>query len=384
MQPMISADELRDLLQKLVRIDSSNPPGREEPVADVLADVMSSAGMEVTQTPLAAGRANVVGRWRGTGDRAALLFSGHTDTVPVTREQWRLDPHAGIVEGDILHGRGSVDMKGGLAAMLMACAALARSGTRLTGDLILAATAGEEVDCLGARHLLTHDLGPVAALVVAEPTRLEVIAAHKGALWLEVTTTGKAAHAAMPDQGYNAITAMHRLVSRLLEYRPAYRSHPLLGSPTINLGTIQGGVKTNIVPDLCHLTIDMRTVPGQQHEQITGDIQQMIAAIQGEDAAFQATVRVVNDRSPVETSVDDPLIQTALCVGKKITGGPLKPKGISYFTDASVLAPGLGVPTLIMGPGDERLAHQVDEHVSLSMVASAARFYLALAQAYLS
>ena len=132
----------------------------------------------------AAGRANVVARWRGSGDEPALLFNGHLDTVPVEREQWRHDPHAAVVEGDLLHGRGTVDMKGGVAALAMACATLARAGVRLRRDLIFAGTAGEEVDCCGSQRLAASDLGPVGALVVGEPTSLQVVTAHKGALWL--------------------------------------------------------------------------------------------------------------------------------------------------------------------------------------------------------
>ena len=188
----------------------------------------------------AAGRANVVARWRGSGGEPALLFNGHLDTVPVEREQWRHDPHAAVVEGDVLHGRGTVDMKGGVAALAMACATLARAGVRLQRDLIFAGTAGEEVDCCGSQRLAAGDLGPVGALVVGEPTRLQVVTAHKGALWLEIATSGRAAHGSMPEQGRNAIAGMCRIIDRLQAYRPAHRPHPLLGPPTVNLGTIRG------------------------------------------------------------------------------------------------------------------------------------------------
>uniref|UniRef100_UPI000B7DCFC1 M20 family metallopeptidase n=1 Tax=Candidatus Entotheonella palauensis TaxID=93172 RepID=UPI000B7DCFC1 len=325
-QPIIPDDEVSDLLQKLIQFDSCNPPGREEPVAEFLADVMAEAGLEVTLMRFAPDRANVLGRWRGVGDQPALLFNGHLDTVPVNKEQWQHDPHAGLIEDGILHGRGTVDMKGGVAAMVMACAALARAKVRLAGDVVFAGTAGEEVDCIGSQQLLTQDLGPIAGLVVGEPTSLEVVPAHKGALWVEISTTGKAAHGSMPEQGHNAILAMHRLVERLLAYRPAYRAHPLLGPPTLNLGTIHGGVKTNIVADQCVLTVDMRSVPGQNHETLIQDIQRIIDALEREEPDFRATLRVQTDRPPVETSTEDPLIQAALRVGQAIFDRSLTPK----------------------------------------------------------
>lgn len=378
----VPSSELTDLLQKLIKIDSCNPPGREQPVAELLARVLEQAGLEVTITRFAPERANVLGRWRSDGDGPALLLNGHLDTVPVNPDQWRHDPHAGTIEGDVLSGRGTVDMKGGLAALVMACVVLARSRIKLPGDVIFAGTAGEEVDCIGARQLLNEDLGPIGGLIVGEPTRLEVVPAHKGALWLEITTTGKAAHGSMPDEGANAILAMHQVTQRLLDYRPAYRQHPLLGPPTLNLGTIRGGVKTNVVAGRCVLEIDLRSVPGQSHEDLVADVQNVLAAVASEVPEVTASLRIQADRSPVETPLEHPLIQTALEVGQQVLGRPLRPKGMSYFSDASVLAPGLGVPTLIFGPGDERLAHQVDERTELSSVQSAARFYVALVQRF--
>lgn len=381
-QSIVPSSELITLLQQLIRIDSCNPPGCEEPVAELLATVMDKAGLEVKVMRFDKGRANVLGRLRGKGNAPAILFSGHLDTVPVEKNQWHHDPHAGTIEHPVLHGRGTVDMKGGVAAMVMACSILARTKMKLTGDVLFAGTAGEEVDCIGAQQLLTQDLGPVAGLVVGEPTSLEVVPAHKGALWLTITTTGKAAHGSMPEQGYNAILSMQRLIEQLLGYRPTYQKHPLLGPPTLNLGAIQGGVKTNVVADRCVLHVDLRTLPGQDHQVLLQDIQAMIDTQQSEDPSFRASVHTETDRSPVETPPDDRLIQTALQVGQSVLAHSMVPKGMSYFTDASVLAPGLGVPTLIFGPGDERLAHQVDEKIDLRSVQLATNFYVALVQEY--
>ena len=383
-RPAIPTAELADLLRGLIRIDSCNPPGREAPVAELLGQHLLAAGLEVELDRFAEGRANVVARWRGTGDAPALLFNGHLDTVPVQHEQWRHDPHAATVEGDCLHGRGTVDMKGGVAALAMACMVLARADVRLDRDLIFAGTAGEEVDCCGsvrlAGRLATRDLGPVGALVVGEPTSLQVVTAHKGALWLEITTTGKAAHGSMPEQGRNAILAMYRVIESLRAYRPDHRPHPLLGPPTLNLGTIRGGAKVNIVADLCVLSADLRTLPGQDHRTLLHEVRALSAAAVAGEPGVKVQVRVLTDRAPINTPLADPLVGTALGVAGAVLGGSPAPRGVSYFSDASVLTPALGVPTLIFGPGDERLAHQVDEYTTLSSVVAAARFYTALAQ----
>ena len=378
--PAIPGAELGDLLRRLIRIDSCNPPGREGPVAELLSGWLQDAGLEVELDRFAADRANVVARWRGSGGEPALLFNGHLDTVPVERRQWRHDPHAAVVEGDVLHGRGTVDMKGGVAALAMACAALARAGIRLRRDLIFAGTAGEEVDCCGSQRLAAGGLGPVGALVVGEPTSLHVVTAHKGALWLRIVTSGRAAHGSMPDQGSNAIAGMCRIIEKLQAYRPAHRPHPLLGPPTVNLGTIRGGAKVNIVADRCVLTADLRSVPGQDHAALLRDVREL-ATTAAAETGVTAQVEVLTDRPAIDTPVHEPLVGTALEVAAQVLGGAPAPRGVSYFSDASVLTPALGVPTLIFGPGDERLAHQVDEHTTLSSVAAAARFYTALAQA---
>lgn len=380
----ISFEEVTDLLQKLVRINTSNPPGQEEPAAQLLADFMEGAGFEVGLQRFAPGRANLIARWRGTGQRPALMLNGHLDTVLATEGDWKYPPHSATIDGGTLYGRGALDMKGGVTAMVMGCVALARAGVKLAGDVVFAGTAGEEVDCRGARELVNEDLGAIGGLVVGEPTRLEVVSAHRGALWLEITTTGKAAHGSMPDQGYNAILAMHRVIDCLLGYRSNCVPHPLLAPPTMNLGTIEGGVKTNIVADRCTLTVDLRTVPGQEHASVVQDIQGIVDSLGKDDPAFRASVRVANDRPAVETPTEDRLIQDALDVGGELFHHSLTPIGKGYYTDASVLTPGLDVPTLIFGPGDERLAHQVNERIELKDVHLAARFYMKLARKFLS
>ena len=262
-------------------------------------------------------------------------------------------------------------MKGAVAAMAAALLGLARAGTPLAGDVVFAGTAGEEVDSAGARRLLTQNIGRIGELIVGEPTRLEIAPAHKGALWLEIETFGKAAHGSMPDQGRNAILAMVEVIQRLNGFRSDVAAHPLLGGPTLSVGTINGGIQPNVVPDHCAIRIDIRTLPLESHQAITGELQRRLGDV---------SIRVLNSMPAVETPSDAPLIQSALeLVGRAQKGSP-KLRGMTYYSDASVLAQGLGVPALICGPGDERLAHQVNEHVALEDVFAAAGFYFELAK----
>jgi succinyl-diaminopimelate desuccinylase len=368
---LVSEGEITDLLQRLIRTDSSNPPAQEEPVAQILAEVLSAAGLDVTLDRFQTGRANIVARWPGTGRKPALMLSGHLDTVPAGRAEWRHPSHGAVIEDGVLYGRGAVDMKGALAAMSAALLGFARAGAPLAGDLVFAGTAGEEVDSAGARRLLTQDMGPVGELIVGEPTRLAVAPAHKGALWLEIETFGKAAHGSMPEQGRNAILAMTEVIHRLGGFRSDVAAHPLLGRPTLSIGTISGGIQPNVVPDHCAIRIDIRTLPLESHQAITGKLGELLGDV---------SIRILNSMEAVETPPDAPLIQSALELAGGRHGGGTKLRGMTYYSDASVLAGGLRVPALICGPGDERLAHQVDEHIVLQDVFAASRFYFDLAK----
>ena len=367
-------------LADLVRLNSVNPPGNEAPVARYVADALAGAGLDTSVIGLAENRANVVARLRGNGARPGLMFCGHLDTVHPGQAPWQRDPFGAEMAGGRMYGRGTADMKGGLAAVIAAVTALARAGVELQGDVIVAGTAGEEVDCLGARQLLASgELNGVGALVVPEPTGLALASAHRGAQWLRLTTRGKAAHGSMPQLGVNAILHMGQLLDRIRHHRFECRPHPLLAPPTVNAGTIQGGTQINVVPEWCQAEVDIRTLPGQSAEGIVEEIQGLASDLHRKDPSFHARIEVIDNRPAVMTDPQAPLIQAAQRVAQSVLGRELMPCGLSYFTDASVLAPPTGVPTLIFGPGEAAMAHQTDEHVEIDAVLAAARFYAALA-----
>jgi len=275
-----------------------------------------------------------------------------------------------------LYGRGASDMKGGLISMLYAMGLLRKGGIVPAGDIVLAATAGEEVDSLGARSFVRDGgLEKVAAAVIAEPTGMDVVVAEKGVLWLELESRGKTAHGSRPELGVNAITGMMEVLVKLQGYQFASEPHPLLTPPTLNIGTIRGGVKTNVVPDRCVATVDIRTVPGMDHGTLLEDLRALASAA-------DVSVEVLNDRPPVETPQDHPLVVAAVESGRDLFGERPVVRGAAYYTDASVFAPE-GIPFVIVGPGPEEMAHQPDEYVSVASVLGAIDYYAHLAIRFL-
>jgi succinyl-diaminopimelate desuccinylase len=367
-------------LQQLLQTKSANPPGEEIEAAKLVADWMKRWGLEAEVIPIVGQRANTLGRLPGRGKKPPLLFSGHLDTVPPGETPWEYAPYSGTIAGDRIYGRGASDMKGGLVAMIAAAGALAKAKTPLDGDLLIGATADEEAGTAGARHLVQSGrISAASGVVIGEPSDLSVYIAEKGAFWLEITTHGKTAHGAMPDLGINAVLQMNRILNRLSRIRFEYRRHPLLGKPTLNIGTIAGGIKTNVVPDACKITVDIRTVPGQNHETLLKQVQDLLEELKRKDETFRGEVKVISNLPALETSPKDPLVQAALNASEIVSGRPQKPQGVMYYTDGVAFVPALKIPMVICGPGTAGLAHQPDEYVEISRVHAAARIYVQIA-----
>jgi succinyl-diaminopimelate desuccinylase len=373
---LIKEAEVVKFCQELVRIKSVNPPGDELQAAEYVASVLKKLGLEVELIKHSPTRASVLARLKSSRKKPGLLYNGHLDTVPVGAEEWIHEPfRADVAEGKIW-GRGTADMKGGLAVIMVAAKALAEARVPLQGDLIIAATAGEEADSLGATALAARpDLGPVQAVVIPEPSYNDIFVAEKGAFWIEITTQGKTAHGSMPEMGRNAVMMMVTLINELGKMSFPYKEHPLLGGFSQSINTIAGGVKTNVVPDYCAVTVDMRTVPGQDHRAILRQVEDLIADLSRRLPDFKALVKVTNDRAPVETSPEEPAVQSFADVVAEVAGERPVPKGVRYYTDAVAFVPVLRAPMIICGPGDAKLAHQPNEHVEISKLVQAARIY---------
>ena len=377
--------EAIDFLKKLLVTNSVNPPGNEEEVAQIISDKLKENGIEATIRSLGHNRAYLVARVKGKGNRKSLVFSGHMDTVPPGDMPWVYGPFEAKEIDGCIYGRGASDMKSGLAALTMAMIEIAKSEVSLEGDLVLAATAGEEVDSLGARAMIEDGiLNDAGAMIIGEPSNGEIFVAHKGALWIEIVSYGKTAHGSMPEQGINAIDNMVTFINVLNKFKFNYKEDSLLGGPTINIGTISGGVRTNVVPDMCRMQIDIRTVPGQKHQEILSDIKGLLKKIESNSKA-KFDINILNDLVAVGTSIEDPLIKLALSSADELFNREYTPRGVRFYTDASTFVPGLGnnLPVLIYGPGNETMAHKPNEYVEVSKYIDSIRFYKEVALRYL-
>ena len=381
----IDHDAAVRLLTECVQLHTVNPPGNEKLAADWLAEELERKGFSPRVDDLGGNRANIVTVLRGTGEKPALVFNGHLDVVPVGDTPWTHDPFGGVRVNGRLYGRGTSDMKSGLMAMVVAVEALKQAGVHLKGDLILSGVADEETGALGAKSWVqAGGLQGVGAIVIGEPTNLEVYIAEKGACWLEITTYGKTAHGSMPDLGINAVmhmtTALHALTRLSLPFQP----HPLFDKPTMNVGTIVGGNKTNVVPDRCTATIDLRTLPGMQHADVLHAIRQTLDGLRAAIPQFTYEMRVIAERGPVASDPQAPIVETALAI-LEAQGRRETPKATpGYATDASVFQPASGAPFLIFGPGIPQLAHQPNEYVEIDTYLRSIELFCELAVKYLS
>lgn len=376
--------ELVEYCREMVRIKSVNPPGDEMAMAEYVANVLKSIGLEVKLLKHSSSRASVLAILRGSGQVPALLYSAHLDTVPLGAEQWIHEPFAAETLDGKIWGRGSADMKGGLAALLVMAKIMANSGLSIKGDLIFAITAGEEIDSLGAKSVASYPgLGPVQAIIVPEPSYNDIYIAEKGALWLEISTYGKTAHGSMPALGKNAVMMMVKLIKGLEKISIPFESHAMLGGFSMSINTISGGIKTNVVPDRCVVSIDMRTVPGQDHHDIMARFQGLIKDLGKHDPDFKAAIEISNDRPPIETSPEEPVVKMMVDIVADITGELPIPKGVNYYTDAATLTPAFKAPMIICGPGHPGLAHQPNEYVEIEKLVQAAKIYTAATHQFL-
>lgn len=353
-----------ELAQRLVRLDTAG--GGEQTAAEVCADVLGASGADVEIVPMETGRAQLLASV-GDTSTAPLVLCGHLDTVPFDDAPWTHGALSGDISDGMLHGRGSVDMKGGVAALVTALARYARRWSGGPG-VLLVLTAGEETGCSGARRLVADRKLPSGGpLLVAEPTDLRIAHGHKGVLWLAATTQGRAAHGSRPDLGVNAIVPLARFVSELDEHGlPG--SHPEMGGVTVNVGTFHGGTKVNLVPDSASAEIDIRLVPGVGSRSLL----EKVMALAGDGIRIQVT----EDLPAVYSREDGPFASHVSARYEAALGAPAHRPPLSYFTDASVLADALGTSEAVfLGPGDPDQAHAADEHCPVSQIESAADLY---------
>lgn len=371
-------DELETLLSDLVSINSINPdlvpgsPGEAE-IARYIANWLERAGLEVELVESVPGRPNVVGIARGSGDGKTLLLNGHMDTVGVAGMP---DAHQPRIKGGRLYGRGAYDMKGGLAACMLAIAQAKKENLR--GDVIFTGVIDEEYASVGTMNLAKRLHADGA--IVAEFTELQLILAHRGFVWLEVESIGKAAHGSRPDLGVDAIVKMGKVLTEMEKLDQSLRAnptHPLLGSGSLHASLIQGGQELSSYPERCLLSAERRTLPGETPGSAEAEFVQIVENLRQSDPSFNAVVRRGIDRSPLETREDAEIVQSLQAASVKLLNQPRQIAGVQFWTDAAVLS-AAGIPSVLFGPSGSG-AHAVEEWVDLSSVRTCADIYLATA-----
>jgi len=360
------------LTRKLLSFNTINPPGAEQACADYLGSMLQAAGFHVEYAAFAPTRTSVVARIGSEMDKPPLGFTGHMDTVPLGAAAWKRDAFGASLEGGRLYGRGSSDMKSGVAAFVVAAISQVERLRRSPG-VTLVLTADEECGCGGAAHLArnTSLLGSVGALLVGEPTANYPLVGHKGALWLEARTSGVTAHGSMPERGDNAIHKAARAIDVLREFDFAVEPHHLMGRPTLNIGTVHGGLNINSVPDLVAIGIDIRTIPGQDHAQLRRRLKQAL----GESVEVAPLI----DVQAIYSDPDAHWMQQVFSAAERALGERPEPRSATYFTDAAVLnAVYRDVPICVLGPGEPHLAHQTDEYCLVDRVEQSVAMYTEL------
>lgn len=374
-------------LQEAIRLNTVSKVGDEHVLARLLAARLEQEGISCTIHTLDEKRANLIARIRSNRPGPCVVLSGHMDTVPVGSIAWQHGPFSGVIEDGKMYGRGTVDMKSGLLALMYALIRFAhRSKDTWCGELILAATSTEETGAEGAKALVANrQLPEFDALIIAEPTDCRLVIAHKGALWTRVCSCGKASHSSMPEMGVNAIGKLFPFYSRLSDVDISSDQHELLSPPTLAVTLINGGKQPNVIPDRCEMTLDMRTLPYQSHEALAGQLKELAKELMEADEHTSLEFETLLDVPAVSTDPGSDLVSLAerALIDAGMSAEDARPRGAQYFTDASVLQV-LGKNIIVLGPGNPKLAHQVNEHVVVDDYIAAINIYDEILRKYMA
>ena len=361
---------LTNLTQELVRIDSTNPnlcaDGKgETEIGEYVATTLRALGMDATVSEVGPGRVNTVGVLKGSGGGKSLLLNAHMDTVGV--EGMSIDPFGGELKDGRVYGRGAQDMKGSLAAMIAAAKAILDAGIRPRGDLLISGVADEEHSSSGTEALVREVKADGA--IITEPTDMHICRAHRGFIWFEVETHGRAAHGSRYKEGIDAnmrmgrfLVELEKLEQELLRRKP----HELAGPPSLHAAMIQGGTEISKYAAHCKLTIERRTVPGETVERATTELQEIIDRLSGQDPSFKATVKATFWREPFEVREDAEIVRSVENALAKRLGHRPEHSGATFWTDAALIAEA-GMESVLLGPVGYGL-HSAEEWVDIDSV----------------
>ncbi len=366
----INNKKLLTLIEDLIRIESVNPSlsdkgGGESEIAQYIGEYLKKMGLDVHYQEVEKNRINVIGILKGTGGGQSIMLNGHTDTVSV--ERMGIDPFDPENKDGRIYGRGSFDMKSGMAAQIMAVQSIIESGNILKGDVILTFVADEEYASIGTEAILKEYTANAA--IICEPTNLDIIISHKGFAWIRIEIFGRAAHGSMPEKGIDAIVKAGKVLTEIENLGKnglTQKEHPLLGSPSIHASLISGGIEISTYPDYCKIELERRNLPGEDRKAMSEEIQTVLQDIQSKDNQFKADFEVFFFRPAFEISQEQPIVKSLSHAYERIQGEKPQFKGMGGWIESALLAEA-GIPTVIFGPSGEG-AHASIEYVDFDSV----------------
>lgn len=376
MRDSVDAGSVVAFTRALVAVDTQNPPGNERAALDACRAMLEPLGARMEEFEPAPGRASLLATV-GTGDRPVVIVNGHLDVVPVHRPGWTHDPFGGDLDGDRLYGRGTADMKGGIAAAVEALYALRRAGREPACDVAFHLVADEERGGgFGTAALVAAGLVDGAACLIPEPTGMALCVAERGLFTADLVVHGRPAHGSQPRDGVSAVELAAKVVLALHAADFGGPDHPLLGRPTCNIGMISGGSGHNTVAERCTVLVDRRLLPGDTAASAEAGVRALVDAIGDPDLRYDIEPDVFGEASELDPA--HPLVAQLQAAATSVLGAPSPVIGMRFTTDARFVRNRAGIPAVVFGPGEIAQAHVHDEWVSVDRLVDAAAVYAEL------
>lgn len=368
--------KVEDVLKKLVSVNTTNPPGNEMDAVKAILEFFPQ-GINSKIVDHGNNRGSLLIEIKGKSEEK-IGFVGHIDTVPVPDESsWIHKPFDGVIKDGYLYGRGAADMKGGVTAMILTALHFIENGIIPPNTLQFVFTADEESGGVGVVSMRDNGyFQDISKVFIPEPTDEEIGICEKGALWLKIYIKGKSAHGSRPDLGLNAIEKLYQYIYRLKETLDLEENHPLLGKSTYSITLVNGGVKTNIIPENAQAALDIRTIPGVNHQKIVDGAYKIGGEMEKENPGLVVEIEIENNRPPLTIDQENDFIQEIVSVYEKLSY-PVNFKGLNFYTDASQLIPFQNIPFAILGPGQEKMCHQRNERIKIESIVKMIKFYIA-------
>lgn len=368
-------EKTENILRKLIYANTTNPPGNE---MDAIRTILSFFPEEIDYEIINHGdnRGSLLIEIKGK-DEEKIGFIGHMDTVPVLDEtSWIYPPFDGVIKDGYMYGRGTSDMKGGVTAMILTALYFIENNITPPHTLKFVFTADEESAGIGIQTLRDKGLlKDITRVFIAEPSDEKIGICEKGALWLNIYIKGKSAHGSKPELGINAIEKLYEYINRLKDVLDLNESHSLLGESSFAITLIQGGAKTNIIPEEANASVDIRTIPRLKHDEILRKAFSIGKRMEDENTGMSIEIQVENDRPPLIMDEEDSFIKDIVKTYEKLSY-PVEFKGINFYTDASQLIPFHNIPFVILGPGEENMCHQRNERIKIESIVRMTKFYI--------